>query len=177
MTHGRKTGGRDFKPGNPGGPGRPKVPDDMKLAYIAVQQSRSALRFMWNLYYDELVHLPQSELLKLVGDKEHPADPQVPVLKLLVARSIVYAMSRGRAQDLLIHKDLMCGPEPKQFELSGPGGEPLTPFADFSQEKLAAAFTALDQLIKEAECKLMPNLPQPLELPAPSSAPGLDTES
>lgn len=165
--NGTKTGGRDFKPGNPGGPGRPRIPEDQKIAMQKIKGMRSAITLELQEAYFELVHLPPDELTKLANSKDSSPGTS---LKLLVARSLVYAM-KGKASELQIHKELMCGPEPKQFELSGPGGEPLSPLASYSEEKLLATLSVLDELIREAECKSIPNSQPSSALPAQSSQP------
>jgi hypothetical protein len=175
MAKGKKTGGRDFQPGAKPGPGRPRAPEDEKLAFASVKASRSRIRFDWQQFYEELVELSQSELQSLVGSKDVPPAPDVPVLKLLVARALLYAMRTGRAFELQVHKDLMCGPDPKQVELSGPGGEPLSPMANYSEAQLARAHAALDKAIKEAECSSTQNSQQSSESQAPCLPPGSDT--
>lgn len=174
---GGKTGGRDFQPGVSGNlAGRPKAPPDQKAAMSEVRAIQSELRFDWQHFYRELCALPQREIQALVGGKTRDgniipsSEPDAPVLKLLVARSLLYAMRTGRAFEVQTHRDMMCGPEPKQVELSGPGGEPLSPLANYNQEKLAAAFAALDKIVQESECKST-LLPQPSELSPPSSLP------
>lgn len=180
--NGKKTGGRDFKPGCPPGPGRPKAPEDLKLAFASVQKLRSDLRYDWQHYYRELLDMNQEELQKLVGGKTpegkviQSSEPGAPVLKLLVARSILYAMRSGKAFEVQTHRDMMCGPEPKQVELSGPGGEPLSPLAGYNQEKLAAAFATLDKIVQESECKSTLQ-PQPSESSPPSLPPASGSAS
>lgn len=182
MAPGRKTGGRNFVVGNPGGPGRPGVPKEEREAMALLKASRQNLRGLWNIYYDELSEWTQDQLQKLIGGR-HPdtkkiipsSDPSAPVLKLLVARGILYAMRTGKASELQAHKEMMCGPEPKQVELSGPNGEPLSPLGKYTPEQLAAVYTALDSLIKEAECKLQTAGSQPSsESLVPSLPPSSD---
>jgi hypothetical protein len=180
---GGKTGGRDFPPGVSGNPaGRPKAPLDQKLAMQKVRAMQSEMRFDWQHYYRELSALPQEQLQRLVGGRTPDgevipsSEPDAPVLKLLVARSILYAMRSGKAVEVGAHRDMMCGPEPKQVELSGPGGEPLGQLSGYTQEKLAAAFATLDRIVQESECKSTQQ-PQPSESSPPSLPPASGSAS
>jgi hypothetical protein len=177
----RKTGGRDFVKGHPAHPraGRPRLPPENREAMLLLHQNRQNLRVLWSCYYEELAHLSAQELLELVGGRTPegrtimPKDPTTPVLKLLIARAILHTMRTGKPFDVGIHRELMCGPEPKQLEVSGPNGESLTPLSHMSAQQLANAVQTLDQLLKEAECRSgQRNLMQSLE---PSRVPELQS--
>lgn len=49
MAAGKKTGGRNFKPGNAGGPGKPPLPPELKEAkrLTKTEFERLANRFLW----------------------------------------------------------------------------------------------------------------------------------
>jgi hypothetical protein len=170
MAKGKKTGGKNFAEGNPGGPGRPKIPEEERQALAVLKRMRKDNRHLWNAYYEELISLTNSELTAIIGTKDRPANPHTPVLKLVIARSLRHAMSTGRAFELQVHREMMCGPEPKQVELSGPEGEPLSPLGKYTQEQLASVFAAADKIVKEADaCSSTPN-PSP---PSSGHSPGL----
>jgi hypothetical protein len=185
MAKGKKTGGRDFQKGEKwtgNASGRPSIPKDQKVAFEAVKQLRSDLRFGWQHHYRELMDMTLDQVQAIVGGKlpdgtiVPSSDPTAPMLKLLVARSILYAMRSGKASEVQVHREMMCGPEPKQFELSGPGGEPLPPLSGYNQEMLAAAFATLDKIVRESECKSTLQQ-QPSESSPPSLPPASGTAS
>lgn len=184
MARGKKTGGRDFPPGVSGNPaGRKPMPREERDAWQQIKAMRLENRYDWQHHYRELVAMTPAQLQALVGGKTAEgtvipsSEPDAPVLKLLVARSILYAMRTGKSSELSAHRDMMCGPEPKQVELSGPDGAPLSPLANYTQEQLSQAFTALDTIIKEYECKSTPSSPPPSESSAPSPPPSRGTAS
>lgn len=83
MTRGRKTGGRDFKPGVSGNPkGRPPIRGDLaKVALMTVDDTKRLLQ--------KLMDKTEVELLKLVEN------PKTPVMELMVIRIIQKAISDG----------------------------------------------------------------------------------
>jgi hypothetical protein len=148
------------------------VPEDQKIAWAEVQQMRANMRHRYASSFEKLQSLGLDELQTFVKRKD------VPVIELLVARAMLRVTSSPRAADVDKVREMMCGPEPKQVELSGPGGEPLSPMGNLSQEKLAAAFTALDRIVREAECQQQTqSSPSSPVLPAPSLPPPSAGES
>lgn len=154
-----KGGGPLFKRGNPGGPGRPRIPIDEKLAWKNVRNLQAGCATDWQDFFDELKGWPAQKLQQLCGyrDKDgitRPSnDPAAPVLKLIVARGLLHATS-GKAFDLNLLKDMMCGQQPKQIELTGKDGEPLNPLANVPPDQLLKTFHAVQALIEEKKkCK------------------------
>jgi hypothetical protein len=153
------------------------VPEDQRQALKEIERLRLKGSHAWATYYSELADLTVSELRSLVGTKDRPP-ADIPVLKLVIARGMLYAMSSGKGHELQAHRDLMCGPERKQIELSGPDGESLNPASKLTPEQIAAAYQEVDRIIREAEqCKSTPNSPPSSESPVPSLPPASGTES
>jgi hypothetical protein len=74
MARGKKTGGRDFKPGQIANPnGAPRVPEEVK---IARQLSQNQLILIFN----KLLHMTGAEL------KAHWNNPETPVFERIVAK-------------------------------------------------------------------------------------------
>ena len=86
MAIGRKTGGRDFEPGNNANPnGRPRVPEDVK-------QARKLTRMELERILNEYVYLSKGEItdrLKSTG---------TPALELIIGSIIVKAVTAGDQQ-------------------------------------------------------------------------------
>lgn len=144
---GRKTGGRDFQKGCAPGPGRPKMPEDEKLAWKEIKQSRQRGRYEIARLFAKFQDYEYAELLKFVKRTD------VPVLELLVARGMTRVLTAGKTHDLETLIEMMCGPEPKQVELSGPDGEPLSQLGSLSTEQLVAVHAEVNKIIQKAEEK------------------------
>lgn len=172
MARGRKTGGRDFVKGDPRC-GRPKIPDDHKEALRQVQAWREENRFEYQEAFRRVAMFSVDEL------QEFAKGTSSRVVDLLVARAILRVLQSARIRDLETLRFLMCGDEPKQIELSGPGGEPLRPFAAASREELLVAWQKLQSFTigEPTQCPSTPLVPQPSELSPPSLPPPSDTES
>lgn len=83
MARGKKTGGRDFKPGESGNPaGQTPLPADIKEARKLNKQEIERV-------LNKFLHLPLEELAAFVQDKRSP------VLESLVARILLEAIKRG----------------------------------------------------------------------------------
>jgi len=176
MAKGKKTGGRNFPKGWAGGPGRPKMPEDQKIAWQEVQRMRSKHRHDWMSCFEKFVDMPMEQITAFIGTKDAP-NTTAPVIELLVARSILRVMSSGKANDFDTLREMMCGPEPKQLQISGPDGEALSsPLAKYNAEELAKAYLELDRLIKEEECKSTQTQPPSSGSPARCSPRSSGTE-
>lgn len=143
MAKGKKTGGRNFVKGHPGGPGRPKMPDDFKVAWGQIQTIRNETRYEFANAYKKVQEY-SVEMLQAFVKKTDTA-----VVELLVARCLLGVLSKAKVQDVAQLQELMCGPEPKHVELSGPNGEPLSPVTKLSTEELAQAYAALQDLAEK----------------------------
>lgn len=82
-TRGKKTGGRDWKPGQSGNPkGRTRLPDDVKAA-------RSLTSLELERLLNEYLHLPVVEM------KARAKRPGASVLEFLIGRVLEEGMDKG----------------------------------------------------------------------------------
>jgi hypothetical protein len=83
MSKGRKTGGRNFKPGNKANPhGRPQVPPEVK-------EARKLNQSQMELIFNKLIHMTEVEL------KAHWTNPQTPKFEKIVCKILNEAEIRG----------------------------------------------------------------------------------
>ncbi len=82
MAKGTKTGGRDFQNGNPGGPGRPKVPEEMKSA-------RKLNRLEFERILNKYIHLNRLEINEVIKSAE------LPMIEMIVAKILAFAFNEG----------------------------------------------------------------------------------
>lgn len=82
MTWGRKTGGRDFQKGKPGGPGQPKIP-------VEVIEARKINKVESERILNKFLHLSLDELAAFANDKSNT------VHEMLVARILYEGIKRG----------------------------------------------------------------------------------
>lgn len=165
MTWGRKTGGKDFLEGNPGGPGRPRLPEDLK-------EARRAVKLEFEQIAQRLIRLPVPEVTRLAKSGETSA------LEAVVATIIVKAWSQGDQTRLNFLLDRLIGPVPKHIELPPPTDD--GPLGDLSGLEITEAIQLVRKVKhQEVPCKSTAALlSQSLSvLPAPSSLPVLPTES
>ena len=80
MTHGRKTGGRDFQPGHKFSPGRPLIPPDLKEVRTLKKDEAERLITM-------LMTKTVDELKAIREDKNTPA-MHVVIANIIIAASI-----------------------------------------------------------------------------------------
>lgn len=82
MARGKKSGGRNFEKGNPGGPGQPPLPPDVKKArkLNAAEFTRVATEYLY-FTKDEL--------------KKKATDPATPIIELLVGSIVAKAVEHG----------------------------------------------------------------------------------
>lgn len=110
MTYGRKTGGRDFVPGQSGNPnGRPPIPPDLKEIDKLTKDSYSRL------------------LAKYMGlDREAleaiALDPKTPALDLIVVSIISKAIKNGDNARLEALLQRSIGPVPKILDIEPGSG-------------------------------------------------------
>lgn len=82
MARGKKTGGKDFAPGNSHGKGRPKVPEDVK-------EARKLNQVEFERVANKYLYLTRDEL------KASLAAPATTVVELLVGSIIGQAVQKG----------------------------------------------------------------------------------
>lgn len=104
MAPGKKTGGRDFKDGNPGGPGKPRLLPEIVGAPRIDKDS-------YNRLLNETLHSTQSELQAIINDEKKPMIAKW--LAAVVAKGAVHG-DTGRLEALLSRA---IGPVPRQDTL------------------------------------------------------------
>lgn len=178
MTYGRKTGGRNFTKGNPGGPGRRPIPEEERQQRKEIEKFQAVARYRFAEAWSKLETFSISQLQSF-ADLKNPSTADVPVVELMLARMLLRAMNTGKPFDISQIREMMCGTDPKQIELSGAGGEPLIPFQGVPAADLVVVFREVQRAIQENECKSMEKPLQSLgsepQLLAPSSPQPSDT--
>lgn len=162
--------GSRFQKGCPGGPGRTPVPVDQKEAWKKVQEMRAVASVAFQEKLEKYQNKSVQELLKLQKDHTLPADDMVMV------KAFIRAANVATLGTLTTLRTLAAGPEVKQVELSGPGGEPLHPLANVPDAELIATYQEVQLQIRERQCKSTPKPQQLLEPSAQLSLPQSPTE-
>ena len=163
MASGKKTGGKDFQPGQSGNPkGRPPLPDDLKRA-------RALLKEDFERCAHQLLQMTHQQLDELLKDKTSN------LLQLMVAGIMGKAISQGDQVRLNFLLDRIIGPLPKSVELSAPGGERL--FPEFSDDDLTEALLVVRKIKGGNKCSLPQNQQQPSASRRRSSRRALPTDS
>ena len=139
QKNGRKSkiNGREatqFKPGHPGGPGRPKVPFELKEAWKRINDTRGESLEGWVNILSETRNLSYQDLISLSKDESQD------VIRLTIARARIFLASKPNPTNILKWLRIECGAEPKQVEISGPGGESLSPLSGIPKEALLEVF-------------------------------------
>lgn len=141
MAARKKTGGKDFQPGQSGNPnGRPVVVSD------ELREAKKHLREQFELTVIECTKLTFPELDRLIQDQMTPA------LKLMVASVMVKGVSLGDPVRMTFFLDRLVGPVPKAVELSGAQGQPLSPLLNFTSIELTSMLGEIQKLIKDKGC-------------------------
>lgn len=124
-----------FKVGNPGGPGRRALTIDQREAWDRIKH----MQIKYNVeFHEKLEFYREKSEIQL---KEIRQDPNLPSDD----KNIIDAFLNGKTDfsTLTVMKALMCGPEPRQVELSGKDGEPLNPLSKFATDELIEAVRTL----------------------------------
>ena len=105
MAKGKKTGGRDFKPGSSGNPsGRPKTPDDLKA--IRNTSSFEIGKIMYDLTFAK-----ESDLQTLLKNRE------ATVIEKILAKGLLESMRAGDFKRLHYFLERLIGrPAPSPLE-------------------------------------------------------------
>lgn len=102
MAKGKKTGGRDFQPGNDFGQGRPPVPEDLK-------HSRSLNRIQFERTLNKYVHLTGREISQALENAESNS-----ILEMIVAKILDKAFNEGDTRRLEFVLERLIGkPQPQ----------------------------------------------------------------
>ena len=106
MAKGRKTGGRDFKKGKPGGPGRPSLDADIRAI-------RESVRKDLHYWYERCSAMGNEELLKSLKD------PYIPAFARGVAKSIYNFRRTGNWKNVEYPIDQLIGKPKQSLDLAG----------------------------------------------------------
>lgn len=107
MAKGKKTGGRDWKPGQSGNPaGRAKLPAWMR-------ESRSMNKEKFHGLLNEYIHRPATELVEIMKD------PTTPTLELMVIKVVMEAIKHGDEKKLGFLLDRLIGKVREEVHVSG----------------------------------------------------------
>jgi len=114
MAKGKKTGGRDFQAGNPGGPGQPKIPEEVKAAR---KLNRIELERIINKY----LYMPGTELRKLL-EEATKGQNEMPMIEAMIAKIMLAGFSEGDQRRLEFILDRLVGKVKDQVEVNGTEG-------------------------------------------------------
>jgi len=122
---GKKTGGRNFKKGNPGGPGRPPLPQEER---VLQKITRTEFERIVNKYL-----LSTKEEIKRAI-----LDPSIVAIELAAVSVIHKAIVNGDGRMLELILNRLIGRVSLPLEHSGPGGGPISvkPYSKLSDEEV-----------------------------------------
>lgn len=163
--NGVKTGGKNFEPGCAPGPGRPAIPYEEKMALKRIKEMRGVANLAFQERFAKYASTPIGELIKLQQDQTLSAEDTI------IVKALIHIANRPYMSSIAVMKTLATGPEPKQVQLSGLDGEPLSPFQGATVADLLAAYQELQKKIKGPEkCKSTAKQQQQSESRPASSA-------
>lgn len=112
MTAGRKTGGKDWEPGQSGNPdGRPKVPEYIK-------EAKKLNKGLLDEYMNKYINMPVEEIKEIVeGAMKGRSD--TPAMEVMIARVIMQAINKGDYKTVNFILDRMVGKVKEHLEVSG----------------------------------------------------------
>jgi len=128
MAKGKKTGGRDFKPGHPGGPGKPRTPEDVKLARLMNRDEFTRI-------LSEFGYLTVKQLNAIT------AAPSTNAWQHMVLAAMRKAV-KGDTASLGLILDRAIGKVPQQFEHAGAGGGPIR-YEDLPTEEVRSRLATI----------------------------------
>lgn len=137
MAAGRKTGGRDFKKGHPGGPGRPPIDPETKAArHLNHATVTAAIQRYYNLSL--------AELQALFVSKDTPSGD------LMIISVMIKAIKEGdyKRLDMLLNRS--CGRVKQTLEHAGVDGKPIE-FSALTPEEKKARMSQIFNQIKDID--------------------------
>lgn len=137
MAKGKKTGGRDLKPGDRLNPlGRPPEPEDVKDAkkLSKVEFIRVANKFLY---------------MTLAEIREVEEDKKSTMLDLLLASIILKGFDHGDQGRLTFFLDRIIGPVKSKIEHSGPDDGPIHVSEHLTEEELDRRAAKIMQRLKD----------------------------
>lgn len=123
MAKGKKTGGRDFKPGWEGGNGRPRVPEDIK-------EARKITTIEVERILTELMSMSPSELVQI------KQNPKSTMLELMIHSILVNAVNKGDQQRLDFLLQRLIGKVKEKIDIE------INPFMNKSIQELESLVKA-----------------------------------
>lgn len=116
MATGRKTGGRDFKKGQPGGPGKPRTPPEIK----AIQESSKEL-FVKALENTGKMSIEEAKAFMLENSGKDGAANKANLIQAYFVSAMVQAYRDPAKGQRFIDSimDRIVGPVKKKVELEG----------------------------------------------------------
>ena len=143
MARGKKTGGRDWKPGQSGNPeGRkPMSPEEKEFRQFRSEKRADVSRRSW-----DLLQLTQREAAELLAP-----DSKLNLWEKGVLACAAEVCNRGDAKRLQILLEIVLGPHKQEMELSGAGGEalPLVDNVTLTGKDLTHCIDELKGMIKK----------------------------
>lgn len=103
MAYGKKTGGKDFIPGQPGGPGRPHLPQE-------IREGRKLNQIRVSEVLNKFIDMPLEDVIRFVQDKTNPA------MEVLVGSILVHGIKHGDQNRLNFLLDRLIGRVKEQHE-------------------------------------------------------------
>ena len=141
MAKGKKTGGRDWKPGEcPNPAGRPPLPAEI-----------NEIKRLDKAKFEEVLHrflyLPKEELKRLIES------PGTPMIEILVGTIITKGGDHGDPMRLGFLLERILGRAPLRVEHTGADGGPIRTKTeqDMTDEELEAELTRLRGVVREPE--------------------------
>lgn len=124
---GKKTGGRNFKRGNPGGPGRPALPEEERALRKVTQTEFERIA-------NKYLNATRYEI------KAATNDPKMIALELVIVSVIHKAVVNGDGRMLELLLNRLIGKVAVSVEHSGPGGGaiPVRAVSDLSSEEVTS---------------------------------------
>lgn len=105
MAQGKKTGGRDFEAGNPGGPGRPKIPEDLKMA-------RRLNKLELEKLLNKFLFMTPDEMTQRIQSSD------VTAIEAMIGSIIIKAVKDGDQQRLNFILERLIGKVKDQIDLT-----------------------------------------------------------
>lgn len=142
----RDTKNGRFLPGHPGGPGRPKIPSELKEALSQVRKFQGEASLEAHHYYSECRSLSVGEIERIADSNNENG------LRAMIFRSFAHTLHSGNPRDVKTHLENMCGVQARQqVELTGAEGEPLFPEQKLTEEQMIKIFKETERILNQKD--------------------------
>lgn len=118
MAIGKKTGGRNFKPGYKGGPGRPRVPEDLK-------KSRKYNRHDFERVLNKYINMTGPEINSSIRSNT------LPIIEMAVAKMLAKAFNEGDPRRMEFILDRLIGKPREMADTPEDAEEGIRTFEEF----------------------------------------------